>query len=71
MTRLEFLRRQRGLTQTELGTAILYSRSIISILEHRRPNPEMVNVRIRAALERYFGESFHELMQPVSPGANQ
>lgn len=65
LTRLEFLRRARGMTQADLGRAILYSRSMISVLEHTRPAPDTVSPRLKAALEVFFGESFEALMEPV------
>jgi len=65
MTRLEYRRRAQGLTQEDLGTKILYNRNLISRLERERPASELVNKRVRAALESYFGESFARLMEPV------
>lgn len=66
MIRLEFLRRAKGLTQGELGEAILYSHGVISGLERGRPAPETVGRRLRDALERFFGESLESLMSPVT-----
>jgi len=65
MTRLEYRRRAQGLTQEDLGTKILYNRNTISRLERDRPASELVNKRVRAALESYFGEPFKRLMQTV------
>jgi len=65
MTRLEFERRQRGLTQADLGRSILYDRAVISRLEHQQPRPEEVNRRLKDALERFFGLDFHVLLKPV------
>jgi len=65
MTRLEFERRQRGLTQADLGRSILYDRAVISRLEHQQPRPEDVNRRLKDALERFFGLDFDALLKPV------
>jgi len=65
MTRLEFLRRKQGLSQTELGERILYSRNIVSGLECGRIASEAINSRLKAALESYFGESLDVLLAPV------
>lgn len=65
MTRLEYRRRLEGLTQEALGAKILYGRNTISRLERDRPSRDDVHIRVRTALETYFGESFEALMQPV------
>lgn len=54
MTQLEFHRRARGLSQTTLGEAILYSASAISRLETGSIPPEAVHPRFRHALESFF-----------------
>lgn len=63
MTRLEYLRRNRRLSQQKLGEAVLYSRFVIARLERDKPKAELVGIRLKKALESYFGESFEELMK--------
>jgi len=70
MTRLEFLRRQTGLSQTELGSRIHYGRNSISVLERKRPSPEQVCIRLKAALEQFFGEPLEKLLSPVDAAQN-
>ncbi len=56
MTRLEYLRRVRGLSQEQLGRALIYSRSVVSRLEKERPSPQSLHPRLRHALEQWSGE---------------
>jgi transcriptional regulator with XRE-family HTH domain len=65
MTRLEFLRRRAGLNQADLGARIHYGRNSISVLERKRPSPEQVCIRLKAALEGFFGEPLENLLSPV------
>jgi len=65
MCRLEFLRRQAGLTQEQLARKLFYSRNMISWLERERPGSELVNIRLRRAVEDYFAEPFETLMEAV------
>lgn len=65
MTRLEFYRRAKGLSQEGLGNKILYSRSVISRLESENPASEDVHPRLRAALERFFGEKLETLLSHI------
>ena len=69
MTRLEFKRRTMGLSQTSMGQQILYGRNAISWLETVRPSSDKVNVRLKAALERFFEEPFDSLMRDVEEAA--
>jgi hypothetical protein len=65
MTKLEFLRRTSGMTQPELGCLIYYGRNSISILERKRPSSEQVCIRLKVALEGFFGEPLERLLSPV------
>jgi len=65
MPRLEFERRKRNMNQNELAAAVLYSKNAISRLEHHRPEPELVGLRLKAALEKYFDMAFETLMEEV------
>jgi hypothetical protein len=62
---LELQRRIRGLSQDQLGKHVLYSRTVISRLETEMVNPGDVHPRLRAALERFFGESLEKLLSSV------
>lgn len=70
-TRLEYLRRKKGLTQAELGKRVLYSRWVIAKLEQQAPASATVNIRLRTALERFFEESFNDLMGEACLGAGR
>ena len=65
MIRLELERRKRGLTQKQLGRKVLYSRHAISKLERERPEPQQVGIRLKAAIEGFFGLSLSELFSEV------
>lgn len=65
MIRLELERRKRGLTQEDLGQGILYSRQVISNLEHETPPVDAVGRRLKAALERFFGIPISDLLDVV------
>lgn len=69
MCRLEYLRRARGLSQEALGDRVHYSGAMICRLERHLPDPAIVNRRMRAALEQYFGEPLEKLLSRVEPGA--
>ncbi|ADQ05194.1 helix-turn-helix domain protein [Caldicellulosiruptor owensensis OL] len=61
MTKLEFLRRQRGLTQTKLGFAIGVNPNLLSQIERgwRKPYPKLLQ-----GLANYFGVPVEELANP-------
>jgi len=61
MTKVEFLRRQKGLSQTQLGFAIGINPNLISQIERgwRRPYPKLLQ-----ALATYFGVSVEEIANP-------
>ncbi|ADQ45665.1 helix-turn-helix domain protein [Caldicellulosiruptor kronotskyensis 2002] len=61
MTKLEFLRRQRGLTQTKLGFAIGVNPNLLSQIERgwRKPYPKLLQ-----ALATYFGVPIEEIANP-------
>lgn len=61
LTKLEFLRRQRGLTQTKLGFAIGVNPNLISQIERgwRKPYPKLLQ-----SLAAYFGISVEEIANP-------
>ena len=65
MTRLEFERRRRGLSQQDLAAALLYDRSIISRLENGQPGSSRVNRRLKHALETYFKIPLAVLLGPI------
>lgn len=70
MSRLEFLRRTKGLSQGSLGDRIYYSGSAICRLERNRPNPATVGRRLRVALEGFFGEPLEHLLTEVQSGVS-
>lgn len=63
MTRMEYLRRVQGLSQTELGKRVLYSRSVLSKLEQKQLDP--VHPRLKRALEDYFRTSLECLLDDM------
>lgn len=67
MTRLEFMRRHKSMTQESLGDALGFSRYRISFLEKKRPRPENISKPLRKALENFFQLSVEELIGTV-PG---
>jgi putative transcriptional regulator len=62
LTNLEFERRKRGLTQAQLGEAIMYSHAIISRME---TGDYTCNSRLALALEKFFGMPIDKLLGPV------
>ena len=71
MIHLEFLRRAQGLSQTELGERILYSRSLISRLEKEKLSLAEMHPRAKDALERYFSQPIEYLLSTVDPEAGK
>jgi ribosome-binding protein aMBF1 (putative translation factor) len=65
MTNLEMERRQREMSQQELGRELLYSHSVVSRLERGTLTVNDVKPRLRAALERYFNSPLERLLSPV------
>lgn len=61
MTKLEQLRRNRGLSQTKLGLAVGISPNLISQIERgwRKPYPKLLQ-----ALATYFGVPVEEIANP-------
>jgi len=67
MTRMEYLRRKRGLSQDAVGEEIHYSRGTISQIENGRiPNLDRRGgKRLRLALESFFCQPFEQLIGPA------
>ena len=66
MVRLEFLRRTEGLSQVALARRLGYKTPFyICRLERYGPRPELVNDRLRSALEDYFGCPMADLFEQV------
>jgi len=61
MTKVEFLRRQKGLSQTQLGFAIGINPNLISQIERgwRKPYPKLLQ-----SLAAYFGVPIEEIANP-------
>ncbi len=61
MTKLEQLRRQKGLSQTKLGVAIGINPNLISQIERgwRKPYPKLLQ-----ALANYFSIPIEEIANP-------
>ena len=56
--RLEELRKQRGIRQEELASALAVSRQTIGSLENGRYNP---SIQLAFKLARYFGLTIEEI----------
>ena len=56
--RLEELRKERGISQEELGLALEVSRQTISSLENGRYNPSII---LSFKIARYFGKTIEEI----------
>ena len=56
--RLEAIRRERGITQEELASALEVSRQTIGSLENGRYNPSIL---LAFKIARYFGLSIEEI----------
>jgi len=68
MTKLEYLRRSRGLTQMALGETLGYvGGGQISRLEKYVPPPDKVSFKLRVMLEKFFELPIEELLKPVGP----
>lgn len=56
--KLEEIRRERGITQEELATALKVSRQTIGSLENGRYNP---SIMLAFGIARYFGMSIEDI----------
>jgi len=56
--RLEELRKQRGINQEELATALEVSRQTVGSLENGRYNPSII---LAFKIARYFGKGIEEI----------
>jgi transcriptional regulator with XRE-family HTH domain len=65
VTRLEILRRDRGLSRRQLAEQILFSREHLGKLERGDVVVSSVSPRLRRDLEGIFGESLESLLSPV------
>jgi transcriptional regulator with XRE-family HTH domain len=66
MTRLEFIRRSKRLTQIGLATELGYvSSAPISRLETYAVRPDQISKRLTRSLEEFFDTSITELLEPV------
>jgi transcriptional regulator with XRE-family HTH domain len=65
MTRLEFMRRERCLTQAAIAEMTLFSRKTILRLESGQIPIEVVHPALRRNLEQFFREPLETLLSPV------
>lgn len=65
MTLLEFKRKEMNLSQPDLARKTWTTRKTIYRLEKGITTPETLLPAISVHLERFFGYSIHDLLQPV------
>jgi len=63
VTKLEFLRRNKKLSQEKLALELGFSTGwYVNLLERHQPNPATVSESLRSAVEGYFGMPLAELL---------
>ena len=63
VTKLEFLRRGKKLSQKKLAKELGFTNSwYLNLLERHRPAPETVSESLRSAVEGYFGMTLETLL---------
>lgn len=66
ISRMELLRRTRGLSVRQVAEQLDYSPSWLAWVERKCGDSERISPRLRKALERFYGESFDGLITRVS-----
>jgi transcriptional regulator with XRE-family HTH domain len=65
MTRLQIIRMQRKITQTAVAERLGISKSHVSAIENRPPDPGRLRVSIKEGLEEIFQEPIEDLFRAV------